>query len=341
MVKKKPRRGWHELPFSQVVQLITTLRRATAENCSIDTIRDRLVPLCQGFPTVGRWLDGRTKIFRGVRWNERPLNVGQLSYPPSAIVKTLGRLNRVGESRFYASTCRESALYELHGVPGDQMAISRWGLVHPVLVNTIGYHSKVRRNFRSSAVPQPWELSPDNYRRPAHRLIAEFFAEEFSRAVPTGSEDLYTMTVAITERFLGFSSSHRPVINPAAWMTTDGPIQFGGILYPTLAMRANGDNIMLLPEIVDTCLALRSVDYVEILNVDDLQFTIRTIDHATHFGSNGEIGWTGRPPIPLPQNGLMLLVVDPMSGRLTRVDSDEAVETVSAEPSYSFYNMFR
>jgi hypothetical protein len=220
------------------------------------------------------------------------------------------------------------------------MAISRWEVTRPVLLNTVGYHPSVRKKYNSSAEPQSWELPPDNYRKPAHRLIWKFFAEEFSRPVPVGSEDLYRVTVAIAERLLGFSPRGRPTIDSGEWISPEGPIRFGGILYPTLAMRANGDNVAILPEVIDTCLVLRSVDFLEIVNTDDLRFTIRTIDHAAKYTPEGEIEWTDRPPVPLPHS-TSFIAIDPITGRLTHADSREAVEVVSAEPSYSFYDLFR
>ena len=97
---------------------------------------------------------------------------------------------------------------------------------------------------------------------PANRLIHKFLSDEFSRQVSCGDEEMYKVSVAISELF------QRPI---------DGLLhlaenRFAGIVYPALALRAHSDNLALLPNFLDRYLKLERIEYMhadERIEVED------------------------------------------------------------------------
>ena len=112
-------------------------------------------------------------------------------------------------------------------------------------------------------------------------------ATEFAKQVPLGHEHLYKLSIAIAESH--FSND-----------------MFGGLLFPTIAMRANADNLALKPECVDKCLSLSKVEYFRVDENDSKNFTCTLLDFADAFEGNGQILWKGRLPQWVIQPGQAL-----------------------------------
>jgi len=71
---------------------------------------------------------------------------------------------------------------------------------------------------------------------------------------------------------------------------------FGGLLYPSMAMRANADNLALKPECVNENLSLRKVEYICVDETGDQGFKVTILDFADTFDEGGRIQWKGRHP---------------------------------------------
>jgi hypothetical protein len=71
---------------------------------------------------------------------------------------------------------------------------------------------------------------------------------------------------------------------------------FGGLLYPSMAMRANADNLALKPECVDNHLNIRKVEYIRVDEADSSGFRVTILDFADTFDEDGGIQWKGRLP---------------------------------------------
>jgi hypothetical protein len=74
------------------------------------------------------------------------------------------------------------------------------------------------------------------------------------------------------------------------------PHQFAGILYPSLRVKGDGDNLALLPEFVDKNLELRKAIHIRIEKKEDAQINITYLDHASSVSSDGSLIWLGRLP---------------------------------------------
>ena len=90
----------------------------------------------------------------------------------------------------------------------------------------------------------------------------------------------YNLTTAIGEMHLGSIVSH--------------DAQFAGILYPSIRMWANGDNLALLPWFADSHLEFRKAVHVRIKGRTDTSFDIDYVDAAHEFDASGQLKWLGR-----------------------------------------------
>ncbi len=123
----------------------------------------------------------------------------------------------------------------------------------------------------------------------ACKLVRDFFAHEFARAIPAGSEHLYKISVALAERVYLY-----PLTECGASEETARADKIGAIIYPAVAMRANVDNLALLPDFVDRYLTLHSVEWIRIDSRRDFSFEVTPVDFADTFRPDGTIEWKGR-----------------------------------------------
>jgi hypothetical protein len=68
---------------------------------------------------------------------------------------------------------------------------------------------------------------------------------------------------------------------------------FDGLLYPTVQMRANADNLALKPRYVDSNLMFLKAEFVRVKAVREFAFDIDVLDTATELTPDGTIVWKG------------------------------------------------
>src|SRR5690242_20839637 len=91
--------------------------------------------------------------------------------------------------------------------------------------------------------------------------VRNFFAEQFCQKISNQNPEVYKLTIAIAEKHY-FES-----INSANPNYTEG---FNALLYPTIAMRGNGDNFAIKPSFIsDGGLEFINVEYVEVIGIQD------------------------------------------------------------------------
>lgn len=83
------------------------------------------------------------RLFRARITPDRPESASDVSYPPPSTVTNLGRFNRVGESRFYASLARPAAALEVRPRQGDWIALSVWEVTSSIWLDWFGYSGEV------------------------------------------------------------------------------------------------------------------------------------------------------------------------------------------------------
>ncbi|MEI6423899.1 MAG: hypothetical protein WCP55_16915, partial [Lentisphaerota bacterium] len=157
---------------------------------------------------------------------------------------------------FYCSTSRNTPAYELSLMQGDYVAISRWRNSKRMVFNNVGYTHEIFTNKGANRTCPDWGNNKD---QPScatleNQIVTSFLAKEFTKIVPLGEEVCYKTSVAIAEKLtqdeIAFPNGKK--------------IKFAGLLYPTIAMRANDDNLAVKPEFVDLHFKLDQVEYLRI-----------------------------------------------------------------------------
>jgi hypothetical protein len=272
----------------------------------IDEIYALINPLLIGASISTPVLPSGTILFRGRRFTStfnktRGMTVRDLSYPPPAVTK-LGRVNRPNQPFFYCSASQEVIYYETPGLSaGDELILSYWRIKDPMLVHNVGYTQFVFDQLGAKR-PLPVWTGDWKHRRleiPDEQLVREEQASllshdengqllealghTFMSNVRENEEYKYKLTVAIAEAFL-----LRIVENQAQ--------QFCGLLYPSVRMAANGDNLALKPECVDAHLEFLKAKHITIDEKKGNSITFTIVDFADTLSQDGYLEWKGRPP---------------------------------------------
>jgi hypothetical protein len=258
----------------------------------IDEIYARINPLLIGAFISTPILSTGTVLFRGRRFTNtfnktRGVSVRNLSYPPAEDTP-LGRVNRPNRPLFYCSASQEVIYYEIPGLSeGDELVLSYWRIKDTMLVHNIGYTQFVFDQLGAKR-PLPVWTGDWKHRRleiPDEQLVREeqasFLSHDesgqllealghaFMSNVGENEEYKYKLTVAIAEAFL-----LKIVENQSQ--------QLCGLLYPSVRMAANGDNLALKPECVDAHLEFLKAKHITIDEKKGNSITFTIVDFATN-----------------------------------------------------------
>ena len=263
--------------LQEVEDRIDELRNIDLKTVDIDVIKELLVLLFRGYVNQTPKLKLGQPIYRGVLCYEKPDQVTQLSYPPKEVVKFLGRINRPGESIFYGCTSRQAIFYELGLKSGDKIAVSKWTMKSQPLLNNVGYTSESFNQLKSSRVVPSWSIMKEDFKTKVNEIVKEFFSQELTKRIEQGEEYLYKLSIAIAEKHF------------------EDEI-FAGLIYPSVAMHAEVDNMAIKPQYVDKYMCIEKVQYIQVNKHEkEFEYNITVLDSAESFGRDGEIEWKGPP----------------------------------------------
>jgi hypothetical protein len=276
---------------------------AELSSLDIDQIKARLQPALIGYAITCPIFDPGAYLYRARRVTpnfNKTVGIGRqdLIYPPKTVAR-LGRLNRNGEALFYASMHKQSVFFEVPDLrDGDEVILSFWKTTEPMLVNNVGYTEFAFSQLgakRGVPIWGPPALSDEKtvslpslaesqvtslMQADANADTKEAFSRYFMRPVSAGESEFYKLTTAIGEMHLGTVQGHDR--------------QFAGILYPSVRMWANGDNVALQPWFVDSCLEFRKAVHVKIKKRRETDMDVDYIDAAHGFEDDGKLKWLGR-----------------------------------------------
>jgi hypothetical protein len=282
------------------------------QELEIDEIYALINPLLSGALISTPVIPSGTVLFRGRPFTNtfnktRGITVSELSYPPPAFTK-LGRINRPNQPFIYCSAAQEVIYYEISGLSaGEELVLSHWRAKDPMLIHNIGYTQFVFDRLGAKRPLPVWtgdwqhrrlEIPDEQLVREAesHLLphdengrLQEALGSAFMSDVGDNEAYKYKLTVAIAEAFL-----HRPW--SAHKIVGSQPQRFCGVLYPTVRMAANGDNLALRPECVDAHLEFVKAKHMRIDERTGNSITFRILDFADTVSSDGILQWKGRPP---------------------------------------------
>ena len=298
------------LTLDQIRATIDELQSLELRDANIDDLREPIGLLANRHVQASPIIPKGTKLFRGIIWDDKPNEIKKLVYPPVECVKKIHRSGRPSQVLFYCCTAREAPFWELTVKKGDKLVISQWETQEALIVNNVGYHPTVFTNLKSDRSCPTWnDRTEPRENEDINQVIKAFFSQEFSKIVPAGKEHLYKISAAIAE--LHFRQD-----------------MFAGLTYPTIAMRANADNVALKPKVVDIHLKLRQVEYILVEEVtENREFKVKIKDFTNSFSPDGIIEWKGRPPRwVLREKGAMLHLTVENRQWVARNESGDIVE---------------
>jgi hypothetical protein len=267
------------LKAEDVQAAIDALNEADLRKSTIEELKALLVPLFQGYVITTPILAPGVRVYRIRRFpNEKPEIISALGAPPRSNVQRDQRCNRCGESMFYCSSARQAPFFEMHARIGDILVLSEWKTIRKILVNNVGYTPSVFGSLKSNRESPVWGKDAENNWKTtkANSMVHEFLAAKFTQDVSTGDEYLYKLTIAVTEK-----------------MIQGGP--FDGLLYPTIAMSGNADNLTLRADCASSALNFVKAEYLQITKVEGMDIAFNVLDTATVLGPDGAIIWKGHP----------------------------------------------
>lgn len=262
----------------EIQKAIQTIKELDLKSAEIDTIKEFLTPTLKGYvKTTPKFEPGLT-LYRGRCFENKPTNISELTYPPKECIRSDQRVNRAGHPVFYCSTAISVLLFELDVKPKDKIVVSKWETTEELLVNNVGYTQPCFSNLKSNRESQTWgEIKKEIIIPGTNDLVNEFLSQEFTKIVPAGKEYLYKKSIAIAEKL--FSDD-----------------LFDGLLYPTISMKANADNLALKPRYIDEKkIVIKMVEYIQIDTKEDFKYKKTVLDFANSFKEDGTIEWEGRP----------------------------------------------
>ncbi len=262
--------------LSEIQKAIESLKTVDLSSTDIDDLKKILFPIFQGYMVSAPHFDPGLVLYRGVKYDTIPDNLNKLKYPPKE--KTgINRVNRSGNPVFYCSGARAVPFFELDVKPGDTIVISKWKTTEKLMLNKVGYTNAGFSNLNSNrSNPNYGDVNNVIDVPTSKSLIDDFLAMEFTRIVPCGMEHLYKISVAIAEKLFLDDL-------------------FDGLLYPTIAMRGNADNLAIKSQYVDSKkLVFQNAEFIRIESKQDFNYQVNVLDFANSIKNDGTIEWKGR-----------------------------------------------
>lgn len=258
---------------------IDQIKKEISERMRGRTIRVPQIP-ADTFVYRARKLEGSFSSTEGI-------GPGHLSYPPAPICPA-GRLNRKGFPIFYAATSKSPLLFELGAQPAEHFIFSIWQMQISPIISCLGYTHSVFTSLGSKREAPQWLSSrPEDEAATSNDFMTEdILSELFSEKVLSYENDKYKLTAAIAE-------IHYELLE-------GGAKQFAGVIYPSVAMWANGDNIALRPWFVDKHLQWKKSIHIKVDSSDGKSFEITELDSARDLDGSGKLQWAGYSGFRVP-----------------------------------------
>ncbi len=266
-----------QLNKERILNAISEIEKMDLKTSSLKDIQLLMEPFFEGLSLQGMGIKPNdVNIVRG-RICDKPTHISEIIYPSSEYVKHYGRVNDIGQSMFYGSVGKGVPFYELGAKVGDKLILGVWNNLAEMVLVQIGFTSEAAKRLKSSR-----ELhSIYNFAKETgdgddlNEMVYNYLSQIFTLKVGDSDNHLYKISVTISNI-----------------LTQLGEIS--GIMYPSIAVSGNTDNIVLKPDFVDRNLELFSVEYVRIVEVHEQEYRYETLDTATSIKPNGEIEWSGR-----------------------------------------------
>lgn len=262
--------------LADIERAISEIAALNLSTSSVDDVLALIRKLGAGYAYQNLTIPAGRLIYRAIPYFDKPTYLKQLSYPPQEYAK-LNRASLAGESLFYGTFHYATGLREIHAELGTRFVISRWKIQRDLTVTSVGFTDEafeLMRALRKNTINALGDIIYTNQEE--NVAVHNFLAAKFTQDVPSDQQELYKLTIAIA-RFL-----HDPKTQ--------------GMIYPSIAARANAENIILRPEVVDEeAIRFDRVIYAEVSGIteDYRHFGLHGRDSANSIYPNGQIAWSG------------------------------------------------
>ncbi len=265
-----------ELDQKAIQEHILLLQNLDYRTSSIKEIEELLFPLFKGLRMTVPSFDPGVYLYRSRICKDRPQHLAELSYPPPKYISDYGRANDIGQSMFYGSISKNVPFFELNAQTGDRLILSIWKTKANLLLNHVGFSEDVSRLLQSGRdFDSIYQFTSDTLKfNDLNTFVYNFLAASFARKISREENFLYKLSIAITNKLIMGGLLH-------------------GVLYPSIAMNGNSDNIVLKPSYVDESLEFVGVEYLEVVASEGMKYKYETLDSAVEI-DNCQLKWTGK-----------------------------------------------
>jgi hypothetical protein len=261
--------------------IIETLKRMDLSSVAIDDVAVLVRRLFTGCSGTFLPIDPGAVLYRATKINAEPLpeKLGRLSYPPKECVWCDERCNRKGQPLFYASMAPNATLWEIGADVGDYVIVSKWRTLAPMHLMKVGYTTSVFERFGAERSIPPYvpgegvsrEVSDDEKR---NHDVHTFLTNLFMQIVPRGQEYRYKISICVAEMLMADN-------------------RMAGLIYPSIAMYANADNVALKPTFVDGCVQFEFATCFAVSGVEAKKVTASPIAVCNPADQRGALKWDG------------------------------------------------
>ena len=246
---------------------------------TIDDIDKIYSDLLIGFTIIGMNFREGISLYRAVNLGKKPMTFDEIKYPPKDKAK-VNRASKEGEQMFYCSTVKKIPFFELDLKVGQRIGISNWINTDRLFLHNVGYtYEELKRlteiyNTGFSIEGRSEELKSEN-----NIKTNEHLKKAFSSKIEKSEEEKYKITIAIATILFN---------KPTEFLhLQDCP----GLLYHTIRLEDEADNIVLKPWIIDKGIVeFQQVEYIEIIDKSDNKYTYKLLDYADTI-KDGQIQW--------------------------------------------------
>jgi hypothetical protein len=281
-------KGLQKISAFELRQRINALKKLDLKVLTDDQVQNRVARIIDQYPFQPRELK-ISGVYRAQKNDEAIFhNAKRLWYPPVEKITKLGRLNGVGQQRFYASSMPNTTILELKPTVGDTFTIlearTRDQNIQTIRATFIGIersksfetqHLSAQDLFRSSDSFRQ-SIGEANYKK--WRLVDDYLSFILGDPVQEGEEHKYKSTVALSQ--LLFSCPYMDAVN-----------------YPSVATNDHGINICFSAEKVDALFVPSEAWMMKIEGVylhpqtGEKLFRSRWIRRSQSIAADGKIVW--------------------------------------------------
>lgn len=248
-------------------EFIREIKAVDLESVDFEKLKGKIADLTDGY--VKQEYGWRLNNLCRARKNEgKPsfTKFSEILSPPKTSVKVFGRLNRPGESIFYASEKRDDTLHEVKAIPGDIVTIVQlrpisedieldhldFAVFETACAKTLGF-----KNLMNPLLKIKNKIHPEDY--PKQKLISEFIVNEVTKSVNAESEWEYKTTCAIAE---------------VLWKDS---LMFDMLAYPSVTKKLHGLNLAFPNHIIKQYYQVEIVNEIQIQEISHSHVRFETM----------------------------------------------------------------